>query len=59
MVIETICLSCTGTGRDGHWYRVKRGQWHIADVRMVEQLVGLGIDLADLRETCAHRGQRS
>jgi hypothetical protein len=39
------------TGRDGDWLRVKRYGYHVADVRTVGELAGLGIDLAALRET--------
>jgi hypothetical protein len=48
-VIEAIRLSCAGR-RDGEWLRVKRGGFHVADVRAVDELAGLGIDLADLHE---------
>jgi len=50
-VVEHIQLSSTGTGRDGEWLRVKRHGYHVGDVRTVGELAGLGIDLADLRET--------
>jgi hypothetical protein len=49
-VVEQIRLSCTGTGRDGEWLRVKRHGYHVADVRTVGELACLGIDLAELRE---------
>lgn len=49
-VVECIRLSCTGTGRDGEWLRVKRSGFHLADVRTVDELTGLGIDLADMHE---------
>jgi hypothetical protein len=48
--VECIQLSCTGTGRDGEWLRVKRGGYHLADVRTVRELAALGIDVADLTE---------
>jgi hypothetical protein len=47
VTVETIRLSCTD-GRDGDWLRVKRHGYHVADVRTVAELAGLGIDLADL-----------
>jgi hypothetical protein len=28
-------LSCTGTGRDGEWLRVRRHGYHLAEVRTV------------------------
>jgi hypothetical protein len=49
-VVECIRLSCTGTGRDGEWLRVKRHGFHVADVRTVGELARLGIDPADLTE---------
>jgi hypothetical protein len=49
-VVEVIHLSATETSRDGGWYRLRRGQWHVADVRCVAELVSLGIELADLRD---------
>jgi hypothetical protein len=49
VVVETIRLSGT-SGRDGEWLRVKRGGYHVADVRTVAELAELGIDLADLSE---------
>jgi hypothetical protein len=50
VVVETIRLSGTGPRRDGERLRVKRGGYHLADVRTVEELTGLGTDLADLSE---------
>lgn len=47
-IVDVIRLSCTGTGRDGEWLRVRRGGYHVADVRTVAELVSLGIDLTDL-----------
>jgi hypothetical protein len=49
-VVETIRLSCTGTGRDGEWLKVKRRGYHVADGRTVAEVAGLGVDLDDLRE---------
>jgi hypothetical protein len=49
-VVECIRLSCTGTGRDGEWLRVRRFGIHVADVRTVSELAGLGVDLVDLTE---------
>lgn len=49
VTVETIRLSGTN-GRDGEWLRVKRGCYHVADVRTVAELSALGIDLADLTE---------
>ncbi len=49
VTVETIRLSGTN-GRDGDWLRVRRGRYHVADVRTVAELSALGIDLADLRE---------
>jgi hypothetical protein len=46
-VVEVIRLTCSG-GRDGEWLRVKRGGFHVADVRRVEDLAGLGINLAEM-----------
>jgi hypothetical protein len=48
-VIVVIALTATGTGRDGDWLRVSRHGMHVADVRTVAELAGLGIDLADLQ----------
>jgi hypothetical protein len=47
--VETIWLSATD-GRDGDWLRVQRHGYHVADVRTVAELAGLGIELADLSE---------
>jgi hypothetical protein len=49
VTVETIRLSGSG-GRDGEWLRVKRHGYHVADVRTVAELSGLGIDLADMRQ---------
>jgi hypothetical protein len=48
-VVEVVRLSCTN-GRDGDWPRVTRHGSHVADVRTVGELAGLGVDLADFRE---------
>jgi hypothetical protein len=48
-VVEVIRLSCS-EGRDGEWLRVKRHGFHLADVRSVEELARLGVDLPDLAE---------
>jgi hypothetical protein len=50
-VVEHIRLSRTCTGRDGECLRVKRHGYHLADVRTVGELAGLGIDMAELPET--------
>lgn len=50
-MIEVIRLTCTGIRHDGEWLRIKNGGYHLADVRSVKVLAGLGIDLADLSET--------
>jgi hypothetical protein len=49
-MVEHIRLSCTGTGRDGDWLRVKRHGYYVGEVRTVGEVAGLGVDLADLRE---------
>jgi hypothetical protein len=46
VTVETIRLSGTN-GRDGEWLRVKRHDYQWADVRTVNELTRLGIDLAD------------
>jgi hypothetical protein len=47
--VETVRRSCN-KGRDGEWLRVKRHDYHAADVRSVAELSGLVIDLADLSD---------
>ena len=49
-VVEVIRLSCTN-GRDGEWLRVRSRGYHLADVRAVDELAGLGIDLTDMDQT--------
>jgi len=48
-MVGVITLSFSGNGRNGEWLRVSRHGTHIADVRTVAELAGLGIDLADLQ----------
>ena len=43
VTVETIRLSGTN-GRDGDWLRVRRGRYHVAEVRTVAELSALGID---------------
>jgi hypothetical protein len=62
MVVETVSRTLTGgpgqahsrdgaTGGDGQWLRVKYpGGVVYGEVRMPDELAGLGIDLADLKE---------
>jgi hypothetical protein len=49
VTVETIRLSGT-KGPDGAWLRVKHGRYHVADVRTVDELSKLDVDLADLSE---------
>jgi hypothetical protein len=51
-VVDTIRLSLTGTGRDGHWYRIKHDGFFYAEVRTCAEL-GRLVNLADLREVLA------
>ena len=53
-VVDVIRLSCT-RGRDGEWLRVRRGRWHVGDVRTVGELAALGVDLADMDEAVLAR----
>jgi hypothetical protein len=48
-VVEVIRLTAAGNGRDGEWLRVSRHGTHVADVRTVAELAGLGIELANLQ----------
>jgi hypothetical protein len=47
-VIDVICLTVTGTGRDGDWLRISRWGVHVADVRTVAELAEYA-DLGRLR----------
>jgi hypothetical protein len=47
--VETIRLSLTGTGRDGHWFRITHRGFFYAEVRTCAEL-GKLVDLADLKE---------
>jgi len=49
-VVEVIRLRCS-SGREGEWIRVKRHGFLVASVRTVDELAGLDIDLAGLRES--------
>jgi hypothetical protein len=49
IIVEVVRRSCS-YGRGGEWLRVKRGGYHFAEDRTVEELAGLGIDLAYLKE---------
>ena len=44
-VVEVIRLSCSNR-MDGEWLRVERHGMHLADVRTVGELAGLGSRLA-------------
>jgi hypothetical protein len=47
-IIDVICLTLTGTGRDGEWLRISRWGVHVADVRTVAELAEY-VELGRLR----------
>lgn len=48
-VVDVVCLSLTGSGRDGEWLRISRRGLHIADVRTVDELARY-VEIAELHQ---------
>jgi hypothetical protein len=50
-VVALVTLTATGNGRDGDWLRVSHRGFFVGEARDWDGVAGLGVDIADLRET--------